>query len=80
MSACKRLQPYIGALCSFAAYLQGWNWVDEGRDGRHKYGYVTEEANHDIVFVVSRFGPACLYSAKKSVQFLQIFSQPRKHH
>ena len=33
---------------------QGWNWVDEGRDGRHKYGYVTEEANHDITFVVSR--------------------------
>ena len=32
--------------------LQGWAWVDEGRDGRHKYGYVTEEADHDITFVV----------------------------
>ena len=32
--------------------MQGWNWVDEGRDGRHKYGYVTEEPDHDIIFVV----------------------------
>jgi len=32
--------------------VQGWNWVDEGRDGRHKYGYVTEEPDHDIIFVV----------------------------
>ena len=32
--------------------VQGWNWVDEGRNGRHKYGYVTEEADHDITFVV----------------------------
>lgn len=42
-----------GVTCKFAA-AQGWNWVDEGKDGRHKYGYVTEEANHDIIFVVSR--------------------------
>lgn len=39
--------------CKFAA-AQGWDWIDEGKDGRHKYGYVTEEANHDIIFVVSR--------------------------
>ncbi|KAA6418426.1 MAG: hypothetical protein FRX49_11586 [Trebouxia sp. A1-2] len=34
----------------------GWNWVDEGRDGRHKYGYVTEEPDHDIIFVVNTAG------------------------
>jgi hypothetical protein len=38
---------------------QGWNWVDEGRDGRHKYGYVTEEPDHDIIFVVGSLLPAC---------------------
>ncbi|KAL3149582.1 hypothetical protein ABBQ32_002354 [Trebouxia sp. C0010 RCD-2024] len=34
----------------------GWDWIDEGKDGRHKYGYVTEEANHDIIFVVNNTG------------------------
>ena len=37
----------------YGVCVQGWNWVDEGRDGRHKYGYVTEEPDHDIIFVVS---------------------------
>lgn len=40
--------------------VQGWTWVDEGRDGRHKYGYVTEEADHDITFVVSPFTSAVI--------------------
>ncbi|KAL3132821.1 hypothetical protein ABBQ38_006746 [Trebouxia sp. C0009 RCD-2024] len=34
----------------------GWDWVDEGKDGRHKYGYVTEEAGHEMIFVVNNTG------------------------
>lgn len=34
----------------------GWNWVDEGKDGRHKYGYMTDEPDHDITFVVNTAG------------------------
>ena len=28
--------------------------MDEGKDGRHKYGYMTDEPDHDITFVVSK--------------------------
>ena len=38
---------------SIGGGVQGWSWVDEGRNGRHKFGYITEEADHDIIFVVS---------------------------
>ncbi len=53
--------------------MQGWNWVDEGRDGRHKYDYVTEEPDHDIIFVVGSMlptcNPPCFYDAsRRSVQ------------
>jgi hypothetical protein len=37
-------------------YLQGWEWVDEGKNGRHKWGFVTRTIGAELIFKVSSQG------------------------
>ncbi len=50
--ASRRLMLTVPATCC-AAGAQGWAWVDEGKNGQAKWGWVSDKPGSKLLFKVS---------------------------